>query len=201
MKKILCIAIICVLAFSLASCKNNNVTEDEVYSELISEDVTESSEVFSSSEVLSQLDIENFTSAYIEPNFRTVADFDEVLTYFETQNDYASSFEYDENNRIISVETKDKNNTVIGTVAIKYKTESKVATISIYENGEYTGKKLIFSFNADDTLTLAAVANSETNIALYLYNDDGSPKAYIDSDSFSNLITSAFMNGLSGLFS
>lgn len=201
MKKIIFITIILAIVFLFSSCKYNNRTENELNSEPISDNVVINSEPFSLSESVSQIDIEDYTSEYVEPNCKIVYKLSDVLTYFETEKGYTSDKKYNEDNQVNSVTTKNKDGDTVGVIDVKYKDDSTVATASIYENGKSIGKKIVFSFTPDGNLNLVAIANSQTSIDLYVYDGDGTPKYYVNSDNFSALMTNVVMSGISGMFS
>ena len=197
MRKLIVFFLCFIFCFLFASCSENSTEEIHAENTTVAEETTSkkySIEYFTDTE--NKKNIENYSTEYVEPDFKVVSTVKECYNYFDINESDSVKTENDSEGRISLITVSDKNGNTTGSIKFKYSTET-VATVVFYENGE-TAKKVVFAFRDESTLSYIARITTTTEISLYIYNDDGSFKCYVDSAGFASLLTGAVMDEVGG---
>lgn len=175
---------------------NNNIESDST-TELLAQSSEVTEAVSKDNSNKNSVALEDVTSEYVEPDFKIVKTLNECLNYFETEPTDTVEKETDSNGNVTSVTVKDSQGQIKGTITVKYNDDSIDTAVSVYADGEVL-EKMIFIFTDEDSVSTIAHVDPDSNISVYLYNDDGTFNSYIDSEGFSALLSGTIMSGISG---
>lgn len=208
MKKIIVLLLAVFICFLLAACSDNfgSIGENEISSSSNAEtkthelDSNAQAEDLSSSVSTGAINLEDVTSAYVEPDFKVVSTLAECYDYFEPDANDTVSTEKNPDGTVALITVTDKDGNTKSTMKFTYN-DKIVATATFFEADGTTEKVVAFSFYDENTLNIIAHISKESEMSLYLYNEDGSFNSYVDSAGFSSLLVSSVMQGLGGAFS
>ncbi len=201
MKKIIVLILAVLICLMFSACTDNTdvFSENETNGDEASSQELNENDKNEDSSSAGSMNLENYTSAYVEPTFKMVSKLAECYDYFETEPTDTVTTEKNDDGTVKLITVKDENGNLKADMKFTY-SDKIVATATFYGADEST-EKVAFAFYDENSLSIAAYVGSESKMSLYFYNKDGSFNSYVDSTGFSSLISGAVMEGLGNAFS
>lgn len=200
-KKTIVLILTVLICFLFSACKDNTdaFSENETNADESSSQELNVNDKNEDSSSAGSMNLENYTSAYVEPKFKMVSKLAECYDYFETEPTDTVTTEKNDDGSVKLITVKDKDGNLKADMKFTYN-DNIIAAATFYGENEKT-EKVIFSFYDENSLNIAAHADGESNMSIYFYNKDGSFNSYMDGDGLSTLLSGAVMEGLGNAFS
>lgn len=202
MKKIAVLLLFMIICVAFVACSDNTDINDENATDIMEDtnsQITNSQKEDTSSAHKGSLSLEDVSAEYVEPTFKVVSTLAECYDYFDTESTDVVTTENNPDGTVSLITVADKNGNTKATMQFKYE-DKTMAVASYYENDEVS-EKVAFLFHNEDSVSIIAHVDSDSNMSLYFYNEDGTFNSYVDSAGFSSLITGTIMEGLGGALS